>query len=386
MTAPPASKTVMIIAGEASGEMHGANLARALVAMAPGLRCCGVGGSAMRAAGVDILLPSSELSVVGITEVVTKIPALLRGRRRVLDALDARRPDLLVLIDFPDFNLHVAKHAKRRGIPVLYYISPQVWAWREGRVTTIGNRVDHVAVILPFEVAYYRRHGVPVTYVGHPLLDRPPLDADLSAVTPSEEAPVVGLLPGSRDREVGHLLPVMLEAADRIRRKFPGARFLISRAPTVTTGDMDAVLRRAPDGLDVDISTEDVRRVFSASTFVIAASGTVTLEAALSETPMVIVYRVSPSSYWLGRLLIRVPFIGLANLIANEPVVPELIQNDASADNIADVVSGYLADGEALAGMRAKLGAIREKLGPPGASDRVARIALELMTGGSGSH
>jgi lipid-A-disaccharide synthase len=372
----------MIIAGEASGDMHGANLARALSGMAPGLRCCGVGGAAMQGAGVDILVPSAELSVVGITEVATKIPALIRGRRRVLDALDERRPVLLILIDFPDFNLHVAKHAKRLGIPVLYYISPQIWAWREGRVNTIGNRVDHVAVILPFEAEFYRRHGVPVTYVGHPLLDRPPLDDIPPASALTDDGPVIGLLPGSRDREVGRLLPVMLEAAARIHEQIPDARFLVSRAPTVASEEMDALLKSAAGHLDIAVSTDDVRRVFAASTFVIAASGTVTLEAALSQTPMVIVYRVSPGSYWLGRLLIRVPFIGLANLIANEAVVPELIQNDASAHNIAGVVCGFLVDGEALAGMREKLGAIREQLGPPGASDRVARIALDLVEAG----
>ena len=380
MTTASARVTVMIIAGEASGDMHGANLARALHEEIPGLGCIGVGGAAMEDAGVEILVPSAELSVVGITEVIVKVPALWRGRRRVLDALKQRRPDLLVLIDFPDFNLHVAKHAKRLGIPVLYYISPQIWAWREGRVNTIGRRVDHVAVILPFEADFYQRHGVPVTYVGHPLLDRLPLD-DLTPPTPAPDgAPVIGLLPGSRDREVGRLLPVMMEAAVRIQEQVPGARFVISQAPTVAAEEMAAVLAAAGP-VPFEVTTDDVRQIFSASTFVIAASGTVTLEAALSETPMVIVYRVSPSSYWLGRLLIRVPFIGLANLIANEAVVPELVQNDATAENIAGVVCRYLADREALDGMRAKLGAIREQLGPPGASCRVARIARDLIAG-----
>lgn len=375
----------MIIAGEASGDLHGAHLVKALHALAPDVSVIGIGGTAMRDAGVDILVPSETLSVVGITEVAVKLPALAAARRRVREALARRRPRLLILIDFPDFNLNVAAMAKTLGIPVLYYISPQIWAWRKGRVHTIARRVDHMAVILPFEARFYRRHGVPVTFVGHPLLDRPPATDDpdgLCQLSRRHGGPVVGLLPGSRDKEVVRLLPEMIRAARRIRERLPDARFVLSRAKTVS----EELLRGAMADLDamlpVTVSTADVRHIFQCSTLVIAASGTVTLEAAMAHTPMVVVYRVSPLSYWLGRALIRVPFISLVNLIAGRQVVPELIQDDALGPGIAAAALRLLEDPAAMAAVTRQLTDIQHQLGRPGASRRVADIALNMMRAG----
>jgi lipid-A-disaccharide synthase len=379
--------TAMIIAGEASGDLHGAHLIRALNALMPEAKVIGVGGIAMKRAGARILVPAETLSVVGITEVGAKLPALLAARRRIRQYLADRRPRLLILIDFPDFNLHMAGIAKSLGIPVLYYVSPQIWAWRKGRVRTIARRVDHMAVILPFEEAFYRRHRVPVTFVGHPLLDRPPADAvdpDLSAMTRSPETPVVGLLPGSRDGEVQRLLPEIMIAAARIHARFPHTRFILSRAPSVSTETVATVLNRTPGAVPLTTSTADVRHIFTASTLVIAASGTVTLEAAMAQTPMVVVYKVSALSYWLGRALVRVPFISLVNLIAGQAVVPELIQDEATGARIGEIAKDLLGDPAAMDRMTQQLGAIQQKLGAPGASHRVAKIAWRMMTRGGG--
>lgn len=373
-------QTAMIIAGEASGDLHGAHLVRALRSMAPQLSVVGIGGAAMKSAGVEILVPAETLSVVGITEVGSKLPALLEARRRVRNALKSRRPQVLILIDFPDFNLHIAGMAKIIGIPVLYYVSPQIWAWRKGRVKTIGQRVDHMAVILPFEAAFYRKHGIPVTFVGHPLLDRAPLaPAPPAVVSAAADSPIIGLLPGSRDREVQQLLPPMCTAALTIQKRFPAARVIISRAATVSTDLMNSVLGTASRRLSAIVSTDDVRTIFDQSTLVVAASGTVTLEAAIAETPMIIAYRVSPLSYWLGRMLVRVPFIGLVNLIAGEAVVPELIQDDVTGEAMASAALALLTNPRAMATMKRRLSDTRRQLGQPGASRRVARIALNMM-------
>ena len=368
--------SVMIIAGEASGDLHGARLVQALQARDPSLKYYGIGGKRLQAAGVRVEVDAATLAVVGITEVAAKLPQLLRGLSTAKQMLRTLRPGLLILIDFPDFNLKVAAEAKRLGIPVLYYISPQIWAWRPKRVHRIGRLVDHMAVILPFEADFYRRHNIPVTFVGHPLMD----DATLvpGEVKTVSSAPVVGLLPGSRDREVARLLPVFLQAARRLKARMPGLRFLLSQAPSVAPELVARILSPFAE-LDIVPDPRPAEAIFKESTLVLATSGTVTLEAAISAIPMVIAYRVSPMSYWLGRALIRVAHIGLANLIAGQTVVPELIQGDASPERIASTVGDLLADPRALARQRRQLLWVREKLGGGGASERVAQIAQEMM-------
>jgi len=372
-------KCIMIIAGEASGDLHGAKLVQAMLARDPSLFICGVGGRALRAAGVRILVEASQLAVVGITEVFSKIGSLLKGASRVKKLLRSLNPDLLIIIDFPDFNLHAASIAKKQGIPVFYYISPQIWAWRKGRIKTIKRRVDHVGVILPFEEDFYREHGVPVTFVGHPLLDDGALSQDDKPTGAQDARPFIGLLPGSRDKEVIRNLPAMIGAAARIQQRYPDIQFCVSRAPTVAESLMTHILETSGSHVDISITTDPVGTVFNQCRLVIAVSGTVTLEAAISGTPTVIIYSVSPLSYWIGRALIHVTQIGLINLIAGKEIVPELIQKEAAPKPIADCVLTLLEEPEKLETMRRELLQARERLGKPGASERAAGLAFELL-------
>ncbi len=371
----------MIIAGEASGDLHGARVVEAIRQWEPDLFFFGIGGEALKAAGVKILVEAAALSVVGITEVFAKLPNLLRGMRCAKRALKQLKPDLLILIDFPDFNLHVAAAAKKAKIPVLYYISPQIWAWRAGRVKKIGSLVDHVAVILPFEEKFYQEHRIPVTFVGHPLLDAPLLPLKPIAPADKDRELTIGLLPGSRDREVASLLPVMLEAADRLSSQGRRVRFVVSHARTIEASSFYAITDQA-HGARPEIHTGPVNELFTKCDLIVAASGTVTLEAAIAGVPMIIIYKVSPLSYRLGRLLIRVPHMGLANLISDERVVTELLQDQVTAGNIAAAVDELISNPAGLEKMRERLYEIREKLGGSGASVRVAEIALELIESG----
>ncbi len=389
----------MIVAGEASGDYHGARLVRAIQALDPTLFFCGIGGDGLRNAGVRIVVDAHDLSVVGITEVFAKLPDLLRGMGRAKALLRSLRPDLLILIDFPDFNLHLAATAKRLGVPVLYYISPQIWAWRPGRVKTIGRRVDHMAVILPFEEKFYRRHGIPATYVGHPLLDHRPLPpapspekrgGDHAHSFPLGEGGPggggrirIGLLPGSRDREVARHLPLMLAAADEILASRPDVDFCVSLAPSVRAAHVRAIMADH-DGPSPRLAPGGAVEAFRQCDLVIAVSGTVTLEAALHGIPMVILYRVSPLSYWLGRSMIRVKHISLVNLISGRAVVPELIQRQATPRRIADATLALIDHPQRFHRLKNELANIRHRIasaGGTGAADRVARIAVDMLRG-----
>ena len=372
-------KRVMIVAGEASGDMHGAKLVQALRSRDSTLKFSGIGGARMRAAGVGLLMDAAQLAVVGITEVLVKAPTLIKGMSRAKAHLRSELPALLILIDFPDFNLRLAAEAKRLAIPVLYYISPQIWAWRPGRVKKIGALVDHVAVILPFEAAFYDRHDVPATFVGHPLADAA-WPASSSAPEPGHpDFPVVGLLPGSRDREISRHLPVMLAAATLLRERFANLRVLVSIAPTVQQDSVDGIVGRYPVRTACEFLDGGVDRIFNQSNLVVAASGTVTLEAAIAGVPTVIIYKVSPLSALVGRLMIHVDYIGLANLIAGREVMPELIQGQATAEKISTCVTAMLNDPNGLAEVRRTLLDVRSRLGEPGASDRVADIAMRMI-------
>lgn len=398
---PADSKCVMIIAGEASGDLHGAKVVAALRREHPNIFFSGIGGSAMKSAGVRILVDAYQLSVVGITEIFTKekLVPLLKGISTAKNYIKSLRPDLLILIDFPDFNLHVAATAKKVGVPVLYYISPQFWAWRSGRAKKIRRRVNHMAVILPFEEDFYRKHNVPVTFVGHPSLDiytspgtpslsdgtHPLPDTPAKKLPETEENhlelsnPVIGLLPGSRDKEVERLLPEMLKAAAILKQRLPKIVFLLSQAPSVNKERLENIVSIHGEGLDCRIETGDIRGIFNRSTVLIAGSGTVTLEAAIAGVPMVIIGKVSLLSYWLGRPLVRVKHIGLPNLIAGREIVPELIQNEVTPKNIADAVFRMLDDPTELARCKDELLKLRRVLGGPGASDRVANIAACML-------
>jgi lipid-A-disaccharide synthase len=372
-------KSIMIIAGEASGDLHGAKLAHSLKSRSRDMFLFGVGGIAMKKEGVRTLVDIKTLSVMGITEVLAKLPSIYRAMTTVKKALNRLKPNLLILIDFPDFNFHVAAAAKKLGIPVLYYISPKIWAWRQNRVYKIKRLVDHMAVILPFEAAFYRKHRVPVTFVGHPLLDgiRPALDR-LPATAHMRE-PVIGLIPGSREKEVTTMLPVMLQAARIIKRNQPTSRFMVSCAESIDIDLISTIVSQYASTFEIEIVKGSIGRVYKQSRMAIATSGTVTLEAALYGMPTVIIYKVSPLSYWIGKRLVKVKYIGIANLIAQKELQPELIQDDASPETIAATVTGMINDPERLKKIEKELLGIRNLLGGTGASDRVAGIALDLI-------
>ncbi len=371
-------KCVMIIAGETSGDLHGSKLVSAMRKRNKRLFFCGIGGRALGEAGVKVLIDASEIAVVGITEVFSKLPNILKGLRAAKKALNTLHPDLLILIDFPDFNLNVAACAKKLGIPVLYYISPQIWAWRPGRVKRIGELVDHLAVILPFEEDFYSDHKIPVTFVGHPLLDNS-FSKGKTALERRKDIPVIGFLPGSRDGEIARHLPIMINAARILHRKIDNVKFLISLAPEVKRKYVEDIIKKHKTAVAFELVAEGSEKVFERSKFVVVASGTVTLEAAISGTPMVIIYKVSPISYWLGRSMIQVKHIGLVNLIAGRKIVPELLQKEASPGRIADIAFKMLSDSSDLERIRLELLSIRDLLGGPGASERVADIAFGML-------
>ncbi len=379
MTSTSNKPCVAIIAGEASGDQHGAKLVKALLKKQPELFFCGIGGPALRQAGVRIVLDAAELTVVGITEVLSKIPGILKGMGVIKKLLKILKPDLLILIDFPDFNLHIAAGAKKLGIPVLYYISPQIWAWRRGRGKRIGKLVDHMAVILPFEEQFYQEFDVPVTFVGHPLLDDALPPAGQALKVGVQDPPVIGLVPGSRENEITRLLPVMLEAGDILKQRLKQVKFMISRAVSVDRKLIQNIVNRHPGWENVDLVSDGVERVLERCDGIVAASGTVTLQAAIYGTPPVIIYKVSPVSAWLARILVRVPHVGLVNLVAGRDLAPELLQDDATGDNIARAIQNMLENEDELNQLRRRLIALRDVLGGTGASDRVAELALGMI-------
>jgi lipid-A-disaccharide synthase len=374
-------KKILIISGEASGDLHGANLVHELRRKAPFLAFFGVGSKRMRDAGVQMLADASEISVVGATEVLTHIGAIYRVYSRIKSFLKEDRPDLLVLIDFPDFNIMLGKVAKKLGIPVLYYISPQVWAWRKGRVNKIAEIVNAIVVVFPFEVELYKAAGVDVRFVGHPLTDvvssgYSKIDARKHlGLDPARRT--IALLPGSRKKEIMHLLPDMLEAARKLETMFKDVQFVLPVAPTLERDFIQHHIDRS--GVLVAIFDGRVYDVLRASDVAIVTSGTATLETGLMGVPMVIVYRVSGLSYFIGSLIINVDHVGLVNIVAGKRLVPELIQQDATPQNIADAVSKMLSDPEYYRAMTDGLATIRAQLGDSGASARAADVVLELL-------
>ena len=409
MTAAPAGdaaavggEELLVVAGEASGDLHGARLLAELRRLVPGLRAFGLGGAELRAAGLDAVADSSEVAVVGVVEVLKVLPRVRQVFAALLAEVDRRRPRAAVLIDFPDFNLRLAGRLARRGIPVIYYISPQVWAWRRGRVRTIARRVDLMLVLFPFEVDFYRRSGVRAVHVGHPLVDEVPRlpsawDRELAAGDPYRLA----LLPGSRRGEVEALLPAMLEAAARVAAELPVAVSLI-RAPgipeAVLAEHVEAFRRRAagdrmrgrhgPDtpsggggGAELPVRVESADRfgAIADSHLALCASGTATLEVGLLGTPMVVLYRLAHWSYLLAKLLVRLPNFAMVNLVLGREVVPELLQGEAEPERIGAEALRLLADSEARARMRAGLAELRPRLGEGGASARAARQVAEVL-------
>ncbi|MDF1615030.1 lipid-A-disaccharide synthase [Desulfurivibrio dismutans] len=392
---------VLIVAGEASGDMHGANLVKAMRVQRPEIRICAMGGSAL-AAECELIYDSSRLAVVGLVEVLGHLGEILAARRRLFAFLEQQRPALLVLIDYPDFNLMLAARAKKLGIRVLYYISPQVWAWRRGRVRKIKRLVDRMAVILPFEQDFYRRQGVAVDFVGHPLVDElAPLVAQRAAAGFGEQPGgsalesvkaavglaavdegrrVIGLVPGSRRREIATLLPVFLAAAARLAKHLAKPPvFLLPMAPGVGYETLqEHGLEQYPE-LDIRVSQQHRHIIMAACDAAMAASGTVTLELAILGVPTVAAYRVSAFTYLIGRLLVDVPYVTLVNLVAQREVIPELIQAQAEPLMISREITELLNNQNRRQTMLCDLVEVRKKLGGGGASQKTAALALSLL-------
>jgi lipid-A-disaccharide synthase len=344
-------KSVLISAGDASGELHAAALAEELRRRAPGVRLFGLGGPAMEKAGVELVVPQHELAVGGLVEVLMELPRIVSAWRRMNRALVRRRPDLVILVDSPDFNLPFAKRAKRRGVPVLYYVSPQVWAWRQGRVRRIAARVDRLAVIFPFEPDVYAGTGLAVDFVGHPLLDRlTPLAtrerADVRrALSLAADRPLVLLLPGSRRNEVRRTLPLQLAAARALHVRDPRVAFAIAVAPSIAREAIDEAIaaETLPALLDLTVIEGRTHEAIRAADVALAKPGTVTLEVALLGTPLVVTTRVNPFTAWLIRRLVHVSSYTMPNLIAGRAVVPEFLQEEAEPDRIAEALSRLLS-------------------------------------------
>lgn len=373
--------TFFLSAGEESGDLHGASLARALRRRWPGARLMGLGGARMRTEGVELLAGLEDLAVMGVAEVVRHLPFFLRLRRRVFTALHEARVDLVIPIDYPGFNLRLAAYAHHRGIPVLYYIAPQVWAWHRRRVRELARHATGVAVVLPFEEAFFRSHGVRARFVGHPLLDAVGEAESLRGewlrrhkLPP--DRPLLALLPGSRVQEVQRHLPLFSEAAARIVAVRPEVQPVIA-APAGLPDDL-----YAPSGWPRVVGGGGTLLRNAAAAIV--KSGTSTLEAALAGVPFVVAYQMNPLSFAIARRLVKVPHIALANLVAGARVVPEFVQSAATAGSLADAVLPLLdAESAARAEMLRSLGAIRARLGTPGAADRVAAWAGEILAHGA---
>ena len=379
---------ILVIAGEASGDRHGARLVAEIRRMLPQAQLQGIGGEAMAAQGVSLLARAEDLAVVGLTEVAGRLPAVIQALREVNQVLREKRPALTILIDFPDFNFLVVRLAKWRGVPVMYYISPQVWAWRRHRVRTIARYVDRMVVIFPFEEEFYRERGVPVTFVGHPLKETlpelPSRDVLLQEWGLDPERLTLALLPGSRGSEIERHLPLMLAAAQLVSEALPEVQFILPLASTAPRGLVEGMIKEAWEdvpspGPPLKIIPGQAYAALAAAHLAVVASGTVTVEAALAGTPTVIMYRLAPLTFQMAKLLIQVDHIGMANLLAGEGLFPELIQEDCTPASLAREVLRWIREPERLAQLRPGLARVMERLGPPGASRRAAEVAQEVI-------
>lgn len=371
---------IMISVGEASGDLHGASVARALKAIQPDIELFGMGGQAMQAAGVEIAYDIADLGVIGFVEIIKNLPRLFRVRDTLGKLMETQRPDALVIIDYHGFNIRLAKIAKSKGIPVISYICPKVWAWGQGRAKEVAETVEKVAAIFPFEVDVYQKAGANVTFVGHPLLDI------VQTTMPKDEAykyfgaqpadPVVLLLPGSRQQEIINLLPVMLESAEKLAGQITNCQFFLPIASTISREMLQNIISQYK--IKVILTENNTYDLMNIANVAIAASGTVTLEAAILKLPTVIIYKVAALTYFLGKIIVKIPYISLPNIVAGKKIVPELLQYAVSADNIVKEVLPILTDPHVRTQMVSDLTDMREKLGDTGAVERVAHEILAV--------
>lgn len=370
---------ILIVAGEASGDLHGSNLIKALKKIDPALTFYGIGGERMKSLGFNAIEDSRELAVVGISEVIFKLVRLYAAFNKLKKALDEKRPDVVVLIDFPDFNLHFAGEAKKRGIPIVYYISPQVWAWRKGRVKKIARLVDKMLVIFPFEVDIYKKAGVDVEYVGHPLTATVSCQLsknDALAGLGIAQYPTVALLPGSRRHEIARLLPVMLEAAAMIKKEIKDVQFILPAAETIEDNFLKGFMS---SNTQVKIIRGKLYESLKASDAAIVVSGTVTLETALMEIPMIIIYKLSFLTAVVGRIFVHVDNVGLPNIVAGRSIAPELIQENATPWAIAENTLKILKDKNERDKIISGLKEVVRKLGNRDASKRAAEVIYKVI-------
>lgn len=369
---------ILIVTGEASGDLHGAHLVKALKALSPDLQIVGIGGASMQAAGAEVVKDIPQLDVMGLIG-LSAVKTMLQRVSRIRALIKRERWDLVVLIDNPGLNFHFARVAKASGLKVLYYIAPQVWAWRRGRMRWIQQRVDHVVAILPFEEPLYKNAGVRCTFVGNPLLDEVAPTYDRDALRRqfglTDDGPVIGLFPGSRKAELLEHVPLLLETVKRLVEHHPTMQFVLAQASSVQDRFLADLLKSSP--VPIKVFRNMASEVMAASDLLVVKSGTSTLQAAVVGTPMILFYR-APSwiTYRLARLLIRVPWIGLANLVAGRGIVPELIHDEATPERLAQETVRLLTDRRAYDEMKVALRSVREALGTPGASHRAAETVL----------
>jgi len=375
---------VMFSAGESSGDQHAAHMFQEIQTQRPDIRGIGMGANKMRQAGIDIRVDSSGIGVIGLVEILNHYGEIRKALQAMKALLADERPALLVCVDYKEFNLKLAQYAKSLGIKVLFYVSPQVWASRPGRVKTYGRAIDMMAVIFPFETAYYKAENVPVRYVGHPSVDKvhPQRDKqqDFAQFDLDPTRPVIGMLPGSRSNELKRMLPVMLQAAGQLAERRPQLQFVLPQADTVSDADLQSHLQNC--ALPIRVVKQQTYDAIQCCDAIMTTSGTASLEIALLGVPMLIAYRLSPLTYYLGRLLIRIPFIGLPNIIAGRAIVKELIQTEASASNMATEIERLLSDSAYRTRCVEGLQQVKQRLGSGGGSKNMANLALEMIGSG----
>jgi len=378
------AKNIVIVVGEGSGDAHAARVITHLKQHEPSINIKGIGGENLREAGVEIVTDFSELAVMGLIEVLKRYRKIKAIFNQMVHLLKAEKPDLLILVDYPGFNLKLAKEAKKIGVPVLYYISPKVWAWRAGRVKTIKKSVDHMAVLFPFEVPIYEAESIPVTCVGHPLVDAVTVKHSNSQAKEKlgfeAKRLILGVFPGSRESEVKTLLPIMLDAAKKLQKTQKNIDIVLPVAQGLDLTAINTIV--ATSTIDVNIIEDDFYTVTTACDAIVAASGTVTLEIALLGVPHFIVYRVSPLSYSILSRFIKIPYVGLCNIVTGKNLVLELLQNDVTAIRLAEELTPLLQKKDAKKKAEEIQQQIRAALGQAGGADNAAKLIIKLL----GSH